>query len=160
MLAFNAVVHPTSETQCFDPKRSRAEFRVLIPRAVGRSPRLTRGPLLRNLWHENRLETANQASVSISLSEDGSPQNAPTIHSIQGKQKALPGVFDAAFTSSDRVEVTLREEACGRELRTPRRRTQDRVASPVGTTACSLERKIRRFPWISRWKQPSAGEPI
>jgi hypothetical protein len=104
---------------------------VSIPKEVWRSPACRRTlapidpePAIRSLWNDSRLKTADHATVSISLSEDGSSKNAPMIHSIQGNQKAFIGVFDAAFTSSDQVEVTLREEECARELRTPIRRTR------------------------------------
>lgn len=80
--------------------------------------------LIKKAWQGTRAGSAEQGSVELSLSPDGSLENAPLMHMVQGPQKAFMGVFDVSFVSTDRVKVTLREEACSSQLGTPRRRTR------------------------------------
>jgi len=102
-----------------------------IPKQVWReqSSLRTLGPievesLIKNAWQENRSKSAEQGFIELSLRLDGSSENAPSLHMIQGPQKAFIGVFDVSFCSTDKVQVTIREEACSSQLGTPRRRTR------------------------------------
>ena len=90
--------------------------RTLMPIEVTR--------LIRTAWKSNQLEAAEQGSVVISLTLDGSSKDTPAVHSIQGQQKDFIGVFEVSFISPDRVKVTLREEECARHVGSPKRRTR------------------------------------
>ena len=81
-------------------------------------------PLIRSIWQANQSELPEQSFVELSLQADGSPETAPSIHSIQGHQKAFIGVFSVSFVSRDRAEVILLDEKCSIQLGTPRRRTR------------------------------------
>jgi hypothetical protein len=80
--------------------------------------------LLKSTWQGSQSQLPEQGSLELSLRTDGSPENAPSIHSIQGQQKAFIGVFDFSFMEGGKVKVMLREEQCSRQLGTPRRRTR------------------------------------
>jgi hypothetical protein len=102
-----------------------------MPKEVWREPACPRTlgqidvePLIKYAWRASQLERSEQGSIELSLRPDGSSEYAPSIHVIQGKQKAFIGVFDVTFVTTDRVKVTLSEEECSRQLGIPRRRTR------------------------------------
>jgi hypothetical protein len=80
--------------------------------------------LLTSAWKANQAAAYEKGSIVISLQWDGSSKSAPSVHPIQGEEKGFIGVFDVSFLLPDRVNVTLREEECSRQIGFPKRRTR------------------------------------
>lgn len=104
---------------------------LTVPKRVWREPSFQRrlapievAPLIASAWNAGRSELLERSCLELSLQLDGSPESAPTIHPMQGNQKAGVAVFDVSFVAEDGARVILREEECSRQLGTPRRHTR------------------------------------
>jgi len=75
-------------------------------------------PLIRSIWQANQSELPEQSFVELVSSSGWLAGTAPSIHSIQGHQKAFIGVFSVSFVSRDRAEVILLDEKCSIQLGT------------------------------------------
>ncbi len=114
--------------------------RTLMPIEVTR--------LIRSAWKSNQIEAAEQGSIAVSLTPDGSAKDTQAVHSIQGHQKDFIGVFEVSFISPRPSEGNAK----GGRVRAPCRIAKaphppDRSASAMETHSCSAQRAIRQLLW-------------